>query len=300
MSPTDVWTIGRLLTWTTDYLKENGSDSARLDAEVLLAHARQCQRIDLYTAFEQDPGETIRNTFRALVKQRSTGTPVAYLVGQREFFSLSFQVTPDVLIPRPETEFVVMAALDTIRDYYPQESMVQLADVGTGSGAIAIAIARQATNCQVRALDSSATALQIAQQNIVLHQVESRVTTLESDLFDQVQASEQYHVIASNPPYISQLEYDQLDASVRDFEPQAALLAGATGLEVYQRLIPQAAQRLFPQGWLILETSPNLHPQVTALLQESGAYEDINAVNDLAGLSRVITARYNGNSPEKH
>ncbi len=300
MSPTDVWTTGRLLTWTTDYLKDHGSDSARLDAEVLLAHARQCERIDLYTSFEQDPGETARNTFRALVKQRSTGTPVAYLVGQREFFSLAFQVTPDVLIPRPETEFVVMAALDTIRDYYQEEPAIQLADVGTGSGAIAVAIARQAANCQVRALDSSVAALQVAQQNIVFHQVESRVTTLESDLFDQVPAGEKYHLIASNPPYISQQEYDQLDASVRDFEPQSALLAGATGLEVYQRLIPQAAQHLFPKGWLILETSPSLHPQITVLLQESHAYEDINVVNDLAGLSRVITARYNGSQSENH
>lgn len=300
MSPTDVWTTGRLLTWTTDYLKDHGSDSARLDAEVLLAHARQCERIDLYTSFEQDPGETARNTFRALVKQRSTGTPVAYLVGQREFFSLAFHVTPDVLIPRPETEFVVMAALDTIRDYYQEEPAVQLADVGTGSGAIAVAIARQAANCHVHALDSSVAALRVAQQNIAFHQVESRVTTLESDLFAQVQAGEKYHLIASNPPYISQQEYDQLDASVRDFEPQAALLAGATGLEVYQRLIPQAAQHLFPKGWLILETSPSLHPQVTVLLQESHAYEDINVVNDLAGLSRVITARYKGSQSENH
>ncbi|HIA20074.1 MAG TPA: peptide chain release factor N(5)-glutamine methyltransferase [Planctomycetaceae bacterium] len=299
MSPTDAWTIGRLITWTTDYLKEQGSDSARLDAEVLLANSLQCQRIDLYTSFEQDPGQSARNKFRALVKQRAAGTPVAYLVGEREFFSLSFQVTPDVLIPRPETEFLVMAALDTIREYYAEQATITLADVGTGSGAIAVSIASQLANCQIRALDSSSSALQIAQQNIEQHQVESRVSTQQSDLFEQIQAAEKYHIVISNPPYISQEEYEQLAPSVREFEPQSALLAGPTGLEIYDRLIPQAAAHLHPQGWLIVETSPRLHPQVISQLQSSCDYETVRGINDLAGLPRVITARYNGNHQQQ-
>ena len=131
MSHTDVWTTGRLLTWTTAYLKETGADSPRLDAEILLAYARQCQRIDLYTAFDQDPGEQVRHSFRALVKQRATGTPVAYLVGQREFFSLAFQVSPAVLIPRPETELLIERLSKNTR-------LSSLLDVGSGSGCIAI------------------------------------------------------------------------------------------------------------------------------------------------------------------
>ena len=293
MSSTDVWTTGKLLTWTTDYLKENGSDSARLDAEVLLAYARQCQRIDLYTSFEQDPGQQARETFRALVKQRAAGTPVAYLVGQREFFSLPFQVTPDVLIPRPETEFVVMAALDTVRESYAESSTTEMADVGTGSGAIAVSIATQLPNCHIRAIDSCPKALQVAQQNIEQHQVESQVSPQQSDLFEQIQVGEKYHLVVSNPPYISEEEYTQLSPTVRDFEPQSALLAGPTGLEVYERLIPQAATRLHPQGWLILETSPLLHQQVVKLLQASPSYETIQTINDLAGLPRVITAQAN-------
>ena len=293
MSSTDVWTTGKLLTWTTDYLKENGSDSARLDAEVLLAYARQCQRIDLYTSFEQDPGEQARETFRALVKQRAAGTPVAYLVGQREFFSLPFQVTPDVLIPRPETEFVVMAALDTVRESYAESSTIEMADVGTGSGAIAVSIATQLPNCHIRAIDSCPKALQVAQQNIEQHQVESQVSPQQSDLFEQIQVAEKYHLIVSNPPYISEEEYTQLSPTVRDFEPQSALLAGPTGLEVYERLIPQATTRLHPQGWLILETSPLLHQQVVKLLQASPSYETIQTINDLARLPRVITAQAN-------
>jgi len=291
MAHTDVWTTGRLLTWTTDYLKENGADSPRLDAEVLLAYASQCQRIDLYTSFEQDPGEQVRNSFRSLVKQRADGTPVAYLVGQREFFSLPFHVSPAVLIPRPETEFVVTTALDIIHQHYADQTTVDLIDVGTGSGAIAIAIAKQLSQCHIRAIDSSSPALTIAQQNIAQHQMQAQVTSLQSDLLEQIPDEEQVHIVVSNPPYVSQAEYEQLESTVRDHEPQSALLAGPSGLEVYDRLIPQAAAHLYPQGWLILETSPQLHQALTRQLNENPLYEAIGVVNDLAGLPRVITAQ---------
>ena len=119
MSTAEAWTVGRLLQWTTDYLKQRGADSPRLDAEVLLAHALGCQRIELYTRFDEEPGEAARGEFRALVKRRAEGTPVAYLVGRREFYSLPFRVTPDVLIPRPETELLVVAVLDLAKTYSP-------------------------------------------------------------------------------------------------------------------------------------------------------------------------------------
>src|SRR5690349_22822695 len=134
---TDSWTIGRLLKWTTDFLKQRGAESPRLDAEVLLAHARGCERIQLYTSFEEDASETLRADFRALVKRRSEGTPVAYLVGKREFYSLPFEVTPDVLIPRPETEHLVVELLDRAKEF-PAGTALEIADVGTGSGIIAI------------------------------------------------------------------------------------------------------------------------------------------------------------------
>src|SRR3954469_23457402 len=137
----EAWTVLRLLTWTTDYLKSHGSDSPRLDAEVLLAHARGCERIMLYAAFDQVVDEPTRANFRELVKRRAEGVPVAYLVGKREFYSLSYRVTPDVLIPRPETEFVVVAAIDALKEIQNPNSKIQnplIADVGTGSGAIAV------------------------------------------------------------------------------------------------------------------------------------------------------------------
>src|SRR5687767_7835820 len=161
----EAWTVLRLLTWTTDYLKSHGSDSPRLDAEVLLAHARGCERIQLYTAFDEVVTDEVRAAFRDLVKRRAEGVPVAYLVGKREFYSLSFRVTPDVLIPRPETEFVVLAALDALKIPNPKSPIPNsplVADIGVGSGAIAIAIAKHAPDCRLIAIDISHTALEIA------------------------------------------------------------------------------------------------------------------------------------------
>ncbi len=137
MTEQESWTIGRLLNWTTDFLREKGADSPRLDAEVLLAHARGCQRIELYTAFEEEAAEPLREMFRDLVRRRAAGTPVAYLVGHREFFSLAFQVSPDVLIPRPETELLVVRVLDLAKTQ-ASSGTLRLVDVGTGSGILAV------------------------------------------------------------------------------------------------------------------------------------------------------------------
>src|SRR5437870_2051637 len=167
----ELWTVLRLLTWTTDYLKSHGSESPRLDAEVLLAHARGCERIMLYAAFDEVVSDDVRTKFRELVKRRAEGVPVAYLVGKREFYSLSFRVTPEVLIPRPETEFVVVATLDALKEI--QHPLV--ADVGTGSGAIAVAIAKHAPHARVVGIDINFAALAVARENAANHQVAERI-----------------------------------------------------------------------------------------------------------------------------
>ena len=151
----DQWTIGRLLQWTTDYLKQHGADSPRLEAEVLLAHARDCKRVELYTSFEEPADDALRTRFRELVKRRAEGVPFAYLVGHREFYSLDFRVTPDVLIPRPETEFLVIALLDLIKARGQSGNAIEVADVGTGSGVVAISVARHAPQVRVTAIDVS-------------------------------------------------------------------------------------------------------------------------------------------------
>jgi len=299
-----------LLTWTTDYLKSHESESPRLDAEVLLAHARGCERIMLYTAFDEVVSDATRASFRELVKRRAAGTPVAYLVGKREFYSLAFRVTPDVLIPRPETEFVVVAALDVLgpkskvqspklsaassTDFGPETldlGPVFVADVGTGSGAIAVAIARHAPSVRVVAIDISPAALAVARENAAAHQVADRIEFIEGDLLAPLPAEPRFAVIASNPPYIGESELASLVPSVRDHEPRQALIAGPTGTEVIERLIPQAAERLLPGGWLILEISPLIASRVAQLFAADGRFEPATITKDLAGLARVAKAR---------
>jgi release factor glutamine methyltransferase len=291
MSQTDTWTIGRLLTWTTGYLTERGSDTPRLDAELLLADARSCERIELYAAYREEVDEDSRARFRELVRQRAGGTPVAYLLGRREFYSLSFHVTPDVLIPRPETEFVVVELLDRAVEYTPEDGRLRIADVGTGSGILAVCVAKHLTACRVAAIDISPRALDVARQNAARHGVSDRIDFIEGDLLEGLAEAERFDFIVSNPPYVSQAEFEQLAPDVRLHEPRVALLAGATGLEVIARLVPQAARRLVPGGWLILEISPMIEAQVSSLIAETGSFHEPRRIQDLAHLPRVIACR---------
>lgn len=284
----ETWTVLHLLTWTTEYLKSHGSDSPRLDAEVLLAHARDCERIMLYTAFDEVVADDIRSRFRELVKRRAEGTPVAYLVGKREFFSLSFRVTPAVLIPRPETEFLVVAALDALKEWKMEP---RVADVGTGSGAIAVAIARHSPQARIIAIDTSPAALDVARENADALGVADRIEFLESDLLAAVPPQAQFAVIASNPPYIGEGELPTLAPSVRDHEPRQALIAGPTGAEVIEQLIPQAAERLLSGGWLFLEISPLIVNRVVELLAADPRFDPAITSKDLAGLARIVKAR---------
>lgn len=288
MSSTETWSIGRLLQWTADYLKQRGADNPRLDAEVLLAHAAGCQRIELYTRFNEAADDALRDAFRQLVRKRAEGTPVAYLVGHREFYSMTFRVTPAVLIPRPETEFVVIEVLDLLKSPAFGGRTVHVADVGTGSGVIAVCVARHAPNCRLTALDISPEALQVAAGNAQHHQVEQRIEFLQSDLLEAVPDQPSLDIVASNPPYVAQAEYDALPAMIRDHEPRQALLAGPEGLDTIARLLPQAASRLVPGGALVIEISPMLVERVGQLLAADARWQAPQVIKDLAGLSRVI------------
>lgn len=289
MPQTEVWNVGRLLQWTTDYLKGHGSDSPRLDAEVLLAEAMGCRRIELYTAFDTVPDDGVRAAFRQLVRRRAEGTPVAYLVGRREFYSLSFRVTPDVLIPRPETEFLVIALLDLARRR-PGGDAIRICDVGTGSGILAVCAAKHLPNARVTALDVSPAALAVARTNASDHGVAERIRWLQSDLFSVVPPEERFDFIVSNPPYVGESEIETLAPEVREFEPRAALVAGKRGTEVIESLIPQAAEHLEAGGHLLVEISPLLHDAVRALLEAEGRFEIGPTIKDLARLPRVVQA----------
>ena len=283
----DVWTVGRLLTWTTDWLSARGSDAPRLDAEVLLAHVRGCPRIALYTAFDTPVADAERARFRELVKRRGEGEPVAYLVGSREFFSLPFTVTKDVLIPRPETEGLVVRSLDLLKS----AAAPRIADVGTGSGAIAVTLAKQLPQATLVATDIAPAALAVAKANAERHGVAERIAFVESDLLADPRAAGPWDVIVSNPPYVRDDEYPALPRDVRDHEPKTALVAGPTGVEIVSRLVAEAAERLAPGGWLLVEIGPSTAAAAEAALAAQPGLVPGPTLKDLAGLPRIVQAR---------
>ena len=313
----DPWTVLRLLSWTTDFFRQRGSDSPRLDAEVLLAHSLGCSRIELYTAFGSEPSGPQRQTFRELVRRRGEGVPVAYLVGHREFYSLRLGVTPAVLIPRPETEHLVTLALDHAKSLAPTGSArtgtpadnavaqcppptptlrpLKIADVGTGSGAIAIALAKHLPavypgGCLITAIDLSPDALDVARGNARDHGVDPQIDFVQGDLLDKLPAGSDFDMILSNPPYVSRGEYADLEPTVRDHEPKMALLAGERGTEIIARLIDQAASRLRPGGLLAIELSPMIAKDCSALVAADGHFHEPKLIRDLGGNQRIVTA----------
>lgn len=285
------WTFGRLLQWTANYLKEHGSESPRLDAEVLLAHVCSCQRIELYTRFEELASDDLKTQFRELVKRRAQGVPVAYLVGYKEFYSLRFRVSPDVLIPRPETEFILIGLFDGVKLRGAVSGGLQIADVGTGSGCLAITAARHLPTAQVTAIDLQPAALEIAQLNAQDHQVADRIQFVQSDLFDRIPENQRFDFIISNPPYIGLIEKGSLPRDVIEHEPHSALFAGDDGLDVLHRLLAQAAERLVPGGYLLTEIDPRQTPALTQQLNSLGGFEEPKWIEDLDKRPRVLQVR---------
>jgi release factor glutamine methyltransferase len=287
----DSWTVGRLLTWTTDWLGSRGSESPRLDAEVLLAHVRGCPRILLYTAFGEIVAADERTRFRELVKRRGGGEPVAYLVGSKEFFSLEFAVSPAVLVPRPETEGLVVRALDLCKERPPAGAPPRIIDVGTGSGAIAVTLAKQLSTAAIMATDISASAIAVARGNAARHGVDGQVTFVECDLLESAEVAGPWDVIVSNPPYVREDEFATLPDSVRLYEPRQALVGGATGVEVIARLAAQAVDRLALGGWLIVEVGPSTAVAARDVITAVAGLEPGPTLADMAGLPRIVQAR---------
>lgn len=281
------WTIRRVLEWTLDYLGRHGSETPRLDAEVLLAFACNCPRIQLYTRYDEELPEPVRARMRELVRRRADAEPVAYLVGHREFFSLDFEVTPDVFIPRPDTETLVVEALERL------ESMAapNVLELGTGSGCIAVALAKNHPQISVTAVDVSPAALTVARRNADRNGVAERVRFLESELFAEVPADEQFDAVLSNPPYVPEDEVPELDPQVSRHEPQLALAGGPDGLDVIRRIVPESPGFLRPGGLLLLECSPEQTAAVAELMAAGNLFDGIQTCADLSGAQRVVLGR---------
>jgi release factor glutamine methyltransferase len=289
-NPPEQWTVRRILEWTTAHLSKHGSESPRLDAEILLAHSRNCKRIELYTRFDEVLSEEQRVIMRELVQRRAKSEPVAYLVGHREFYGLPFRVTADVLIPRPDTETLVMELLALAK---PMKSP-RVLDVGTGSGCIAVTIATHLPAASVTAVDISPEALTIARENAEANKVASKIAFLEGDGFAPLPAPAEFDFIVSNPPYVAEGELDQLQPDVRLHEPRLALVSGADGLDLVRRLIQEAPGHLAKCGGLLMEISPEQARTVQELLQTNGRYQNVRILKDLSGLSRVVAAQLAG------
>jgi release factor glutamine methyltransferase len=321
--PQASWTILATLRWTTDYFRSREVSEPRASAEVLLAHALGLSRLDLYLRYDQplNPEELAR--FKALVVRRREGEPVAYLTGHREFWSLDFRVTPAVLIPRPETETLVAAALEAARLFgregeghialppTPDDKNVGAGlkpaptqeteeartpsflglEVGVGSGAVVVALAKELPQTRWVGLDRVGTALAVARDNARRHRVAERIHFLQADLLSALKPTASFGLLVANLPYVPRAEWERLPREIKAFEPPEALLGGDDGLELLRPLIRQAHRHVQGGGWVLLEVGDKQARQISALVEKTGAYDRVETLKDFSGIARVVRAR---------
>jgi len=283
----DNWTTRRLLTWTTQHFEAKGIDSPRLAAEMLLAHVLGTQRLKLYMDPDRPASELERAAFRELVERALAHEPVDYLVGHSPFFSLQFKVTHDTLIPRPSTETLVEQVLQHARQF--KRSAPAVADLGTGSGAIAVSIARQLPDCRVIATDRSEAALAVAKQNAKANGVAERIDfRLGGDDWYEPVAGFRFDYLCSNPPYISDAEWADVEPNVKDHEPAIALRAGTDGLDDLRPLIEGARLRLTDAGQALFEIAASQKKAVLAIAESTSGLKNAHVLADHEALPRVL------------
>lgn len=278
---TQAWTILEVLRWTVGRFERQGIDSARLDAELLATLAFGRTRVELYTHYDQPLDEAELARYRALVQRRLAGEPVAYILGRKEFWSIDFEVDARVLVPRPDTETLVELGLE-ILSKLGADRPYRVADIGTGSGAIAIALKKERPAADVFAVDASPDALAVAQANAA--RLNQAVTFVQGDLVAPLDG--RFDLVVSNPPYIPSQEIDTLPAEVRN-EPRMALDGGADGLDLVRRLVDGAGRVLADDGWLAMEIGAGQAETAMEILRQAG-YREVGSRRDLAGIERVV------------
>jgi len=284
------WTIKRLLNWVTDFLTQKAVDSPRLSAELLISYVLDLKRIELYTNFDRLVSKPQLDQLHQLVKRAGENEPVAYLTGKCEFYSLELAVTRDCLIPRQETELLVERAIEFLRGR-PGKQLV--CDLCTGSGCIAVAIAKNVTDADFFAADISDAALQVAIQNSQKHSVAERIKFLHGDLFEPLipQMDKcRFDLVVCNPPYVTSSEYETLERNVKDYEPADALLGGADGLDIYRKICELAEQFLKPDSALMFEIGYTQGKNLMELLEQTKLFTDIVIEKDLQNNDRIIIA----------
>ena len=287
------WTAGKILKWSIDHLTKAGVQQPLIDSEVLIAEAispgkRHIAFLEPSRPVDQKKLLNCQNW----IKRRALREPVNYIIGCREFWSLNFKVTPEVLIPRPETETLVEQLLKLIQGY-PKKDSLKVLDIGTGSGNIVVAVAKEIPDCHITAIDISEGALAVARENAKAQQVFQQIRFLKSNLFEVVRRERlgPFHFIVSNPPYIDTKQLENLIIDVKGFEPRLALDGGENGLDVYRQIIPQVSEFLEEQGWLILEIGFDQAEFLSHLIEEAGIFDEPEVHLDYSGHPRVVTAR---------
>ena len=297
----ETWTVLKIIQWTTEYLKGKGIDNPRLDSEVLLAHLLKLDRVGLYLNFDRPLSKDELSSFREIVKRRGSREPLQYITGHQEFWSLDFKVTPDALIPRPETEILVEEALKVVSGQWSvvsENRPLIILDLCTGSGCIAISIAHELKEAIVYAVDVSEAALKVARENAEKNGVQDKVTFLKGDLYGALENRPPttdhrpllFDLIVSNPPYIKNIDIPNIQPEVRDYEPRMAVDGGTEGLDFYKRIVADAPNHLSPHGWLMVEVGEGQADAVSKMMADTGAFEGISTVKDLAGIERVVEA----------
>lgn len=290
-SPSKIWTTLELLNWTTAYFKSHKIDQPRATAEILVAHALRMERIGLYLKYDRpvEPNELKR--LKGFIQRRLKNEPVAYIVGEKGFWSLDLKVNPHVLIPRPETEMMVEAALEVL----PQDAglnRMAVLDLGTGSGAIIIALACERPGHHFVAVDRSAKALEVARENAEHYGVASQVDFQQGDWYRSIKGkSRLFDLVVCNPPYIAHSDLETLSADIRLYEPLDALDGGPDGLAAIRPVLEQGPASMRPGGWLLMEIGHDQGRTVQALAKGTKVYENISILRDVNGLDRLFRAR---------
>lgn len=281
------WTIKDILLWSSDYLKAKNSDTARLDSELIMCQALSCSRIDLYCHYDKPVNDEERQTIRDSLKKRADGEPVAYILGEKEFYGRSFQVSSDVLIPRPETEHLI----EEVLSLHKQRPIERFLEIGVGSGAIALTLSKEISQLRGQAWDISKAAILVAESNANKLSVDS-VEFLEMDaLSDESWSSHEgkLDLICSNPPYIAETETNLMSTSVLDYEPHIALFAANDGLEFYEKIASKAASLLNKGGRVVVEIGAFQAEKVQEIFI-SRAWSEVRVIEDLAKHPRIIVA----------
>jgi release factor glutamine methyltransferase len=291
LPPVVTVTLAEAINNAANLLSTAGIANARLDAEVLLSHIIMKDRVWLITHRDDVLDDNHQRDFADVIQRRTRREPLQHIVGNQEFWGIEFKVSPDVLIPRPETEFIIEAALAIVQD---RNTLVRIIDLCTGSGCIAVSLAKELTAARIIATDASEKALAVARENTRRHGVSEQIRFLLGDLFaplEELDLRGQIDIIVSNPPYVQAGELSTLQPEVRDYEPEMALISGPEGTEMAKRIIQRAPEYLKKNGALIMEMGLGQAKALTRMVEATGAYGNRELLKDLAGIERVLVAR---------